>query len=384
MGSDLERGPAKEFGWWAEVNGRLAAGEMLSRGTVREALERMLGNINDPSYLAPIVGFCAAFTTRGNWKGYTDEEIAGLAEGIESRKAFRYPLREDRSLVFVMGSGGDTLKTFNISTAAAMVAAAAGAVAPKVGGPTVTSQTGSARVAEALGFNLEAPQELLLQSVEAYRFAFFRLNEQYPWVEAIEAMRQMPFASAIFTFFPPLRIAVMAGLNPLDASRGVKGLPYPHLEMAGIVRVLSERGYERALMACGLGPTPEISIDELSVVGRTKICELRGGQVLNYELVPEDVRLRTHAPAEISPGRTHEENALHLVGVISGRDRGGRRDAVLLNAAANLYVAGVAEDLRAGVEMAARVIDQGRVVELMEAVILKTQGNVELFRAYLR
>lgn len=384
MGSDLEQRPTEEYRWWAEVNGRLAAGETLSRGTVREALDRMLGHLEDPSYLVPILGFCAAFTTRGNWKGYTDEEIAGLADGIESLKAFRYPLREDRSLVFVMGSGGDTLKTFNISTGAAMVAAAAGAVAPKVGGPTVTSQTGSARVAEALGFNLKAPQELLMQAIEAYRFAFFRLNEQYPWIEAIEAMRQLPFASAIFTFFSPLRIAVMAGLNPLDACRGVKGLPYPHLEMAGIVRVLAERGYERALMACGLGPTPEISIDELSVVGSTKVCELRGGRIWNYTLVPEDVGLRTHAPSEISPGGSHEENAHHLVGVISGRDRGGRRDAVLLNAAASLYVAGVAEDLRAGVELAARAIDRGQVVELMEAVILKTQGDVGRFRAYLR
>ena len=177
MGSDLYKGPAEDYGWWSEVNGRLSAGETLSQRTVREAMEKMLGNIDNPAYLVPILGFCAAFTTRGNWKGYTDEEIAGLAEGIEFQKAFSYSLQGTDSLVFVMGSGGDSLKTFNISTGATMVSAAAGAVTPKVGGPTVTSKTGSARVAEALGFNLAAPRELLIQAIEEHRFAFFRLNE---------------------------------------------------------------------------------------------------------------------------------------------------------------------------------------------------------------
>ena len=175
----------------------------------------------------------------------------------------------------------------------------------------------------------------------------------------------------------------MAGLNPLDATRGVKGIPYPHLELETIVRVLYERGYERVLIPCGFGPTPELSIDEFSVVGKTKVCELREGQIRTYEVTSEDVGLKTHSPDEIAPGRTHEENARHLVAVISGRDRGGKRDAVLFNAAANLYVAGLAEDLRTGVELAAEAIDQGKVIELMEAVIVKTEGDVARFRAHL-
>lgn len=372
--------PLEDFGWWARINSRLSYGETLPRETIKEAVQKWLTYLDDPNYLAPTVGFWAAFSIKGNWKGYTEDEIAGVNDGVEAMKAFHYQLKRDKPIVDISGGGGDTLKTFNISSAASMVAAAAGAISPKPAGKAVTSRTGAADLAVALGFNISAPPEVVSECINEYGFAYQESASQYPFSDAFFRLMGSPFAPTIAIFFTPFRMGIL-GINPFDVKRMVRGVSNPQTEI--VAKSLAKMGCERVLVPCGFGPTSNMMFDEFSVVGKTMVSEIRQGQIKTYEMTPEEVGLKTYPPDEIVQGQTHEENARYLMGVISGRDKGGKRDVVLLNAAAVLYLAEIVEDLRAGVQLAAKTIDEGRVIALLEKVLLKTGGNLDKFKSYI-
>lgn len=369
----------KGFEWWAEVNSRLTHGEFLSRETVKEAVSTWLNNLGDPNYLAPTVGFWAAFTSRCYWKGYDLDELAGVSDGIEATKNFHYRPGTKGVLVDMTGGGTDTYKTFNISTAASMVAAAAGAISPKQGGPALTSKSGSMDVALAMGFNLMAKKEVYESCIEELGFAYPGLFEQFGWIEPMGRMKPLPFASTIFCFLDPFRRGVI-GINTFDVKRGVRGISLEDTEM--LAKLLDKIGFEWAMVVCGYGPTPDMLMDEFSIIGKTKISELKKGTIKNYEISPEEVGLKIHPPETIAPAETHEENARHLVNSITGKDE-AKRDAVALNAAGMLYLGEVVKDLKEGVRKAMEAIKEGKVVKLIEKVLEKTGGDIERFRSYL-
>jgi len=375
------KAPAEDYLWWVEITTKLSKGESLPRGVVKEAAYRWATYISDPDHLAPTTAFWATFSTKGNLRGYTDDEIAGLMDGLEATKSLRFDLDKNLPIVDSMGSGGKTWKTFNISTGASLVASAAGAICLKSGGHAMTSNTGSQDVLQSLGINLCAPKELIYECLNQYRIGFTAVRDSYPWSEYFFFhLRPKPYSAVIFNLMTPFRFGIV-GINPYDVERKLIGFANPQTEM--IARAMAKRDMKWILVPCGFGPNPDILIDEFSVIGKTKVSELRDGRIHTYELNPEDVGLKTHPPESIAQGNSHEENARYLMDVFTGRERGGKRDAILFNAAAMLYLGEVAKDLEEGIGLSAEAIDEGKVVSLIEKVIIKTKGDIEKFRSYL-
>src|SRR5919205_4363564 len=261
---------------------------------------------------AQIGGFLVALRA----KGETPDEIAGFAEAIREQATPVRPQRED--LVDTAGTGGDGAATINISTAAALVAAAAGAAVAKHGNRAVASACGSADVLEALGFNLELEPERIAQSIDELGFGFLFAPAHHPGFRHAAPVRRELATRTVFNVLGPLT-------NPAGARAQVVGVYSPEL-VRTIAEVLAQLGARRAFVVHGPG-----GLDELSPAGPNLVCEVVGGAVVSREIDPLDLGIRRSDPRELRGGLP-DENAAALRSVLSGEDRGPRRDAVLLNA----------------------------------------------------
>lgn len=335
----------------------MEAREPLDRSEARFAMQQILiGNPSDIE-VAALLGALAA-------RGETAEEIAGFAEAMRS-EALSLPLTmEERGmLVDTCGTGGDSSGTFNISTAAALVAAAAGATVAKHGNRAVTSKCGSADVLEALGVPVDGTPETAAASLRRHRFAFLHAPALHPTMRAVMPVRRALGVRTLFNIVGPLA-------NPAGASRQVMGVFAPHL-VPIVAEAMAGLGTRRALVVFGEAATANLrhaalGIDELSISGPSRVAEVRDRTVTHWTLVPEDLGL-TRAPLEDLRGGDAAENATILQAIFSGQ-RGAGRDVVLLNAAAVLMTAEIVPDLAAGLRRAAEAIDGGAVTELIMAL----------------
>ena len=325
---------------------RLLDGHDLARDEAREAMGAIMAGEATP---AQIGGFLVALRL----KGETPDEIAGFAEAIRSHVLAVTPRRDD--LVDTAGTGGDGQATINISTAAALVAAAAGAAVAKHGNRAVSSASGSADVLEALGFTLELPTERIERSIDELGFGFLFAPTHHPGFRHAAAVRRELATRTVFNVLGPLT-------NPAGARAQVVGVYDPAL-VRTIAEVLARLGARRAFVVHGFG-----GIDELSPAGPNLVCEVVDGDVREREVDPQALGLAPCAPDELrggSPG----ENASVIRAVFSGAERGAKRDAILLNAAGAIAAAGQAEDLRDGLELARRTVDSGAAAERLEALV---------------
>jgi anthranilate phosphoribosyltransferase len=276
-------------------------------------------------------------------KGERPAELAGFARAMRDR-AVR--LDEDVADVFdTCGTGGDGAHTFNVSTAAAIVLAGAGVRVAKHGNRAVSSRAGSADVFEALGVTLDAPAPRVLEALRDAGLAFFFAPQWHPSMRHAGPIRRELGVRTAFNLLGPLT-------NPAGARRQVIGVSRPeHTEL--VARTLGVLGTERAWVVHGAG-----GLDELSTLGHTKVSELRNGAVNTFYLHPADVGLRQATLADLAGG-TAAENA-ELVRQLLDGELGPRRDIVLLNAAAAMLVAGVADTLVDGLAGATASLDSGR------------------------
>jgi anthranilate phosphoribosyltransferase len=334
-----------------EVLARLLDGHDMTRDEARAVMNEIMSGEATP---AQIGGFLVALRL----KGETADEIAGCAEGMRDHVVPVRPASDD--LVDTAGTGGDGGKTFNISTAAALVAAAAGAHVAKHGNRSISSQTGSADVLEALGFSLDLPPERIAQSIDELGFGFMFAPTHHPAMRHAAPVRRELAARTVFNVLGPLT-------NPAGARAQVVGVYSPTL-VRTISDVLARLGARRAFVVHGA-----FGIDELSPAGSNLVGEVVDGVVTEREIDPLDLGLPRCDPDELRGGAP-DENAAAIRAVFRGAD-GGRRSAILLNAAGAIAAGGHAEDLREGLVLATAALDSGAAADRLDRLAAFTQGT---------
>jgi anthranilate phosphoribosyltransferase len=352
---------------------QLAARQTLADGQARAAVEQLA----DESVPAAAK---ADFLTALAQKGETPDEIAAFARALRD-KSVPPPLDEEtrrREILDVVGTGGDRLGTFNISTAAALICAAAGVTVAKHGNRAVTSQTGSADVLEALGVRIDLTPPEAARSLRERRFAFFFAPAWHPAFKHIAPARKLCAERGqrtIFNYLGPL-------LNPARPSAMLVGMPRPEL-CEPLARVLQSLGVRRAMVVCGEVPSSKFQVpsfekisnqqsaignflDELSTLGENTIAEFYQERGLAAStLSVENFPLQAATLPDLLGGDYHA-NAEIIRRIFRGEEHGPKRDAVLLNAAAALFVAGQVKSLVQGWELAAGTIDSGQAKAKLE------------------
>ncbi|MGB9927919.1 MAG: anthranilate phosphoribosyltransferase [Methanosarcina sp.] len=278
-------------------------------------------------------------------KGETPEEIAGFVRGM--RKAAntikpRIPFR----LVDTCGTGGDGLNTINVSTAAAIVTAAAGVPVAKHGNRAVTSTSGSSDVLEALGIKVDLAPEPVRRTIEEIGIGFMFAPVFHPAMKRVAGVRKKLGVRTVFNILGPLT-------NPAEAKGQVIGVFDKRL-CEPIAFALAELGTEHALIVHGDG------MDEISNTGETYIAELKNGKVTMYTLTPEALGITRANPEDIRGG-SPKENANKLLSIFKGQ-KGPKRDLVVINAAAAIYVSGIVGSIKQAVPIAEDAIDSGKVM----------------------
>jgi len=285
----------------------------------------------------------AAIITGLRVKKETIGEIAGAAE-VMRELSTKVKVADDLRLVDTCGTGGDGAHTFNISTSAMFVAAAAGARVAKHGGRSVSSQSGSADVLEALGANINLGPEQVGACIDQVGVGFMFAPNHHSAMKHAAPVRRELGVRTIFNILGPLT-------NPASAPQQVLGVFHPDL-VGILVRVLQRLGSRRALTVFG-----REGLDEISISGPTLVGELRNGDVREYEVSPEQFDLPCHDFNALKVGNVEESKAMLLAALEN--KAGAPRDIVALNAGASLYVAGVAESLANGVDRALEAIATG-------------------------
>ena len=320
-------------------------GHDLSRADARAVMGEIMSG---EATAAQIGGFLVALRL----KGETADEIAGCAEAMREHAVAVRPARDD--LVDTAGTGGDGMRTINISTAAALVAAAAGAGVAKHGNRAVSSACGSADVLEALGFDLELPPEHVARSIDELGFGFLFAPAHHPAMRHAAPVRRELATRTVFNVLGPLT-------NPAGARAQVVGVYSAEL-VRPIADVLARLGARRAFVVHGAD-----GVDELSPAGLNLVCEVADGKVEERTLDPLELGVPRCSTEELVGG-SPEENARAIRDVFSGGN-GGRRDAILLNAAGAIAAAGRAEDLREGLDAARRAVDSGAALERLDQLV---------------
>jgi anthranilate phosphoribosyltransferase len=324
---------------------RLTAGDSLDRGEAEDLFGRMIdGEISDPLKAALLVAL--------RMKGEAVPEIAGAAAAMR-RRATPIPHRLP-VVVDTCGTGGDGRGTFNISTAAALVAAAAGATVAKHGNRSVSSRSGSADVLAALGVRLDEDPATAGRALEQVGICFLFAPYFHPGMREVMPVRRELALRTIFNVIGPL-------INPAGARRQLMGV-YAAALVEPIGRVLAELGTEHALVVHG-----EDGLDEITSTGATRVCEVRGGEVRCYSVEPEALGIRRAQLGELVGGGPDENAALMREVLASGA--GPLADVTALNAGAALYVAGLAADLAAGVARAREVLVSGEAADKLAQLV---------------
>ena len=325
--------------------------------------KQMVGVMNEIMSGETTPAQIGSFITALRMKGETIEEISGAAMVMREKAtgiATGVDVENGEILVDTCGTGGDSSGTFNVSTTTAFVVAAAGIPVAKHGNRSISSHCGSADVLEALGVNLDLSPEQVGACVKEVGIGFlFAPMLHGAMKHAIGPRRELGIRT-IFNVLGPLT-------NPAGANVQLLGVYTPDL-CEKLARVLGRLGSLRALVVCGAG-----NVDELTVTGDTEVAELSNGDVRTYTVHPEDIGFDRSSLADLKGGDTPEEAADILREVLGGAE-GPRRDMLLLNSGAALYAAGKAEDLKTGVEQAARIIDSGAALSKLEILINFSQN----------
>jgi anthranilate phosphoribosyltransferase len=329
----------------AELRRIVEARETLPRDLAAALMRRILVGEASEIELAGLLGALAG-------RGETATEVAGFVEAMRA-VATMLPLSEAEraELVDTCGTGGDSSGSFNISTAAALVAAAAGAKVAKHGNRAITSKCGSADVLDALGIPTQLAPEAAAKALRERGFCFLLAPAHHPAMKAVMPVRRALGVRTVLHVLGPL-------LNPAGARRQVMGVYQARL-VPLVAEAMTMLGVGHAMVVHG-----DNGLDELALSGPSEVAEVRDGRVRQYAVAPEEFGLE-RAPLEALTGGDAAVNTAILEAIFAG-ELGPRRDVVVLNAAAVLVTAGLAKELREGVALAAHAIDCRAVARLVE------------------
>lgn len=330
--------------------GHVAAGRTLSRVQAELAFDVIMSGNATPSQMG---GFLMALRVRGE----TVDEVTGAA-AIMRAKAHR--VRAPANAMDVVGTGGDAAGTFNVSTASAIVVAGCGVPVAKHGNRAISSKSGAADMLAALGVNLEADFEVVERAIAEVGIGFMLAPRYHSAMRNVGPTRGELGTRTIFNLLGPLS-------NPALVKRYLIGT-YAKDWVEPMARVLANLGAERAWVVHGSD-----GLDELTLTGPSQVAELKDGKVASFTVSPADAGLKT-APLEALKGGDGEANAQAMTALLGGKP-GPVRDFVLYNSAAALVVAGKAADLRGGVALAEKAIDEGRAQRVLERLVAVTNGS---------
>lgn len=313
--------------------------------------------------------FLAALTA----KGETEEEVAGGWKAVYELDTCKVELSCNEDLVDNCGTGMDSFKTFNISTAASVVAAAGGVKIARHGARAITSSCGTVDMAEMLGVDVECDVATVANSIEKSGIGLF--NGMSP---AVHPMALGRILSQI-RFGSPLNIAASLA-NPALPKNGVRGVYSKELLMP-VARVMHSIGYRRGLVVYGSIDSSDKGMDEASVCGTTHCVQLKNGEIRQFSMEVEESGLPKHTPEGLMPLRDPQQNVSHMVSLLAGRSNGAARDAVLLNSALIFHLRDIVPTVAEGVELAADILDKGKALEqLGEWVVCQnrnpSEGNI--------
>ncbi len=349
-----------------DILNELATGDALSRERTVQCFTKMMEGKATAVQMSAVLSIMA-------YRGAAAEELAGAAQVMQA-KATPTIVPDGLVVIDTCGTGGDHANTFNISTAAAIVAAGAclghGVGVAKHGNRSVTSRSGSSQVLEALGVNLNAGGEQHTRALEQAGICFCYAPNHHPAMKYAAPIRAELGFRTIFNLLGPLT-------NPAGAKRQVIGV-YDHALRHKMAKVLGLLGSEHAMVvhgqftAGGEHDRMLAGLDELSTTGVSQIAELNHGQINSYEIDPVDVGLPLGHPSALQVDCS-EASAKIITGILAG-DHSPARDIVALNAAAALIVADLAEDLPEGIALAFEAIDSGKARASLEKLIAITNG----------
>jgi anthranilate phosphoribosyltransferase len=320
---------------------RVTEGEDLTRAEAREAATAVFEGATEAQIGALLTALRA--------KGETETEIAGFAQGMRDAARTIDPDRE--TLVDTCGTGGDDYDTINVSTTSAIVVAGAGVPVAKHGNYSVSSSSGSADVLEEVGVTVDAEPQSVESHIEREGIGFMLAPVFHPAMKAVIGPRKELGMRTIFNVLGPLT-------NPADADAQVVGVYDPDL-VPVLARALGQMEVDRAMVVHGSG------LDEIAIHDETTVAEVDGGDISEYTLTPADLGLE-QAPVSAVAGGQPEDNAADMRAIVEGAADGPKREIILANAGAAIYVAGEAGSLEEGVDVARRAIDSGASAAKLE------------------
>lgn len=330
---------------------RIADGETLGDAGMQQALDLLMSGVAPPVAMG-------AFLMGLRVRGETTEEITGAAKFMRRRMI---TVDAPPGAVDIVGTGGDSRGTYNISTAATFVAAGAGAIVAKHGNRAVTSLSGASDVLAALGVKLDVPPVVVSRAIADAGVGFLWAPLYHPSFKTWAPIRTDLGLRTIFNLLGPL-------CNPAKVTRQVLGV-YDRNLVEPIAEVLRQLGSEHAWVVHGAD-----GMDELTTTGTTHVAELKDGDIFAFDVSPEDVGLK-RADIESLKGGDAATNAAAIHALLQG-EPGPYRDIVLLNSAAALVVAGKADGLADGIEKAAASIDSGRAARALDRLVAVTDERV--------
>ncbi len=296
----------------------------------------------------------AAFLVALRIKGETIQEITGIAK-VMTDKAVKIDHSYD-NVVDLCGTGGDTQGTFNISTAASFVAAGAGVPVAKHGNRSVSSYVGSADVLEELGVKIDISPAGAEKCLQETGITFLFAPVYHPAMKNVAKVRKEIGIRTVFNLIGPI-------INPASVKHQIIGV-YDEFLIEPVAKVLRNLGSRHVLVVHGTD-----SMDEITVTGSTSIAELKDGIVKTKLLDPREFNFKKHKLSEVLGGKTSKENADILLDVLNGKDKGAKRDAALLNAAAAVFVSDTVSEFSEAVDLAKESIDSGSAMKKLEALV---------------
>lgn len=327
-----------------EAVAKLSKGEDIGYEMSREVMnEIMSGEASDV--------LKSAYLTALSQKGESIEEITGSAEEMRNKSV---PLSTAIETLEIVGTGGDGSNSFNISTTAALVISAAGVPVTKHGNRAASSRSGAADCLEALGVNITVSPERSREILEEIGICFLFAQKYHTAMKYVAPIRRELGIRTIFNILGPLA-------NPASPSMQIMGV-YEEGMVETMAKVLANLGIQRGMVVFG-----KERLDEISVCAPTSICEIDHGRFTTYQITPEQFGMPRYSREELEGG-TPAENAAITRAVLCG-ERGAKRDAVVLNAAAALYIAGKAQSMEEGAALAQEMLDSGRALRRLEQFI---------------